>query len=113
MPRGSVNITVWTSRASSSISLTKLAHGNTSLSTASPQNADEIVHFIIETMKKYARYEVATNIPGEDLETESWREAFGQYSHAKAICHDSDKVTLWGVSEMGEYTCIMSNAKTK
>lgn len=75
----------------------------------------EIIIFVCQIkntriMKKYSYYEVAvstdagTNSPS--MEYEDYRSAFGQYQHFKKS--GAEHATLWGVDEMGDYTCIMS-----
>ena len=58
--------------------------------------------------RKYESYEVAVssgdNAPYESYET--YQEAFSVYQHFKTT--GAEHATLWGIDEMGEYTCIMS-----
>lgn len=57
--------------------------------------------------RKYNRYEVATNIPGEEGTFHNYREAFARYAHIRTYGRDA-KATLWGINKMGEYNCILS-----
>lgn len=55
-------------------------------------------------MKKYERYEVACE-NGEYC-TIDYRCAFRFYNDCK---RRGESATLWGVNEMGEYSCIMAH----
>lgn len=57
--------------------------------------------------RKYERYEVASNIQGEEGTFFSYREALSLYLHVKGYGGDT-KATLYGVDDSGEYTVIMS-----
>ena len=57
--------------------------------------------------RKYDHYEVASNQEGEEETYYHYKPAFSHYQSIKAMgC--GVRVTLWGIDEMGEYTCIMS-----
>lgn len=58
--------------------------------------------------RKYDHYEVASNIEGEEGTFYTYRSAVSLYWHIAKGYGSDTKVTLYGIDEMGEYTCIMA-----
>jgi hypothetical protein len=57
--------------------------------------------------RKYDHYEVASNVQGEEETYYNYRSALSHYQHIKGYGRGT-RATLWGIDEMGEYTCIQS-----
>jgi hypothetical protein len=55
--------------------------------------------------RKYDHYEVASNVEQEQG-FENYREAFRYFQSLRK--EPGASATIWGIDEMGEYTCILS-----